>query len=224
MPVIPKETAFAARRRIVSFNVEKIDDYMCESWEVKEWIWVPQRRSVYLGFVTCSLESTTFLRYTHIIFCGHLRLGWIPTWRYEDRVLTALRALFGSIFRIDIFYRPSGLVLPVLGLSSLPPASKIWINSAIHWFCLYLHSVATTLAVVLLNLLSSLHPAFGTEFVEHFFGHRTANRYSPIYHTQVSSSYNTSLMHHCPATDPRVWLSRGQARTWICYWLYIQQW
>ena len=138
---------------------------------------------------------TTFLRFTHIIFCGHLRLGWIPTWRYEDRVLpvVALWACFWlhlwhrhvlSSFQACIPFN-----LPVLGLSSLLPASKLWINSA-HWFSLYLHSVATT--VVLLN-----HPLcirlFGTDFVKHFYG---IVRQIQIF---ICRCYNTTWCSNAPS-------------------------
>ena len=139
-----------------------MDQIECGSWQERLRILVYPA----FKFVSHSLGvyTTTFLGYTHITFCGHLRLGWIPPWRYEDRVLAALRARFWLTFGIDIFYISQAsfpTCNPLLGLSS--PASFQIMNQLCDTF----DFTCTCIQLLLNHPLCTL--PLGTELVELFF-------------------------------------------------------
>ena len=205
------------QRRINLLHLSEIqrlpdmDQIECGSWQER------LRILFYLAFKFVShslgVYTTTFLGYTHITFCGHLRLGWIPpgpTLKIRRSCLGCSTSSFLA-FGIDIFYISQAsfpTCNPLLGLSS--PASFQIMNQLCDTFCFTCTCIQSLLNYPLCTWL------FGTEFVEHFFC--IARQILPISHShaQSSSSYNTSWFSNAPS-------SIAFSRTWICYWLYIQQ-
>ena len=121
-----------------------------------------------------------------------------PPWRYEDRVLAALRALFWpSVSIYSTSLKPPSRLVIRCSVFHLPPASKLWINSAIHFVLLVLASsrYSTTLSALgfsepnLLNIFFASH-----------------GKYSQFLILMPRVPQVTT--HHGSATHPRVSLSQ----------------